>query len=64
MSASKPEALGALSNEALVEQFTSMSRWWHYDPVGRAQPSRFELEDLETELRRRLDAGSNETPAD
>lgn len=45
-----------LSNEDLVEQFSNMVRWWHYDPAGRAQPSSFALEDLHEEIHRRLNS--------
>lgn len=44
----------------LLDQFTDMVRWFHYDPHGAARPSEFELDDLEDELRRRL--ASNEAP--
>lgn len=47
-----------LSNEDLLEQYTDMVRWSHYDPMGASRPSSFEIEDLRAELRRRMQAGA------
>lgn len=43
-----------LSNDELMRQFSAVSRWDHYDPTGRPSPSKFELDELDEELRRRL----------
>jgi hypothetical protein len=47
-------SLSELSNEDLLEQYTDMVRWWHYDPMGAKRPSEFDVDDLGSEMRRRL----------
>jgi hypothetical protein len=44
-----------LDNTALLAQYTALVRWKHYDPSCVDRPSPFDLEDLESELRFRLD---------
>ena len=51
-------SLQALPNEDLLEQYADMVRWWHYDPMCAKRPSEFELDDLEAEVRRRLELGN------
>lgn len=53
-----------LSNAQLLEEFTDMVRWRHYDPHGSERPSKFDLYDLQAELRRRLENKSSETTRD
>lgn len=48
-------SLQELSNSDLLEQYTEMVRWHHYDPLCAQRPSRFALDGLEAEVRRRLD---------
>lgn len=49
-------SLQDLPHNELVDQFTDMVRWYHYDPYCADRPSQFEFDDLEEELRRRLAA--------
>ena len=58
---SAASSLETLSNEELVDQFSNMVRWWHYDPARRAQPSSFALKELHEEVHRRL-GGMGENP--
>ena len=51
-------SLETLSNSDLLEQYAGMVRWYHYDPMGAKRPSEFDLDDLETEVRRRLDVNA------
>ena len=43
-----------LSTNELLDQYTSMVRWTHYDPMCRPQPSSFSVDELGDELLRRL----------
>ncbi len=55
-------SLQKLSNPDLLEQYADMVRWYHYDPMCAKRPSEFDLEDLETEVRRRLELGNPPSP--
>lgn len=48
-------SLQDLPNPDLLEQYSDMVRWHHYDPMGAKRPSKFELDDLEAEVLRRLE---------
>ena len=51
-------SLETLPNPDLLEQYADMVRWYHYDPMGAKRPSEFDLDDLEAEVRRRLDVNA------
>ena len=51
-------SLENLSNPDLLEQYADMVRWYHYDPMGAKRPAEFNLDDLEAEVRRRLDGNA------
>lgn len=53
--ATAPGAITDLSNADLLEQYADMVRWWHYDPMCSERPSEFDVDDLQAEVRRRLD---------
>lgn len=38
----------------LVEQYTDMVKWYHYDPMGAARPSAFDQDELANEILRRM----------
>lgn len=47
--------LSNLSHQDLVEQYSDLVRWFHYDPHAAPRPSEFDLDDLQEELLRRLE---------
>ena len=47
-----------LSDATLLEEYSDMVKWYHYDPMCTKQPSKFDLDELEAELRRRLRGAS------
>ena len=51
-------SLETLSNPDLLEQYTDMVCWNHYDPMGAKRPSKFSMDELRAELRRRLDGNA------
>lgn len=51
-------SLETLSNPDLLEQYADMVRWHHYAPMDDKRPSEFDLDDLQAEVRRRLDVNA------
>jgi hypothetical protein len=47
-------SLDDLDDRELVEQFTYMVKWDHYDPMGAERPSIFDTDELGAEIRQRM----------
>ena len=44
-----------LDGPDLIDAFTKLVCWLHYDPMGAARPNTFDKDELEDEIMRRMD---------